>query len=93
MIAAYVWDYADGIEFLRRFWDEAVAPDPAAADLDEGRRFPLCQPETLKALVLGANLRDVTVGALEIPSRWKHIPQSKGLGSEWSFGVSRPTIC
>lgn len=25
VIAAYVWDYVDGIEFLRRFWDEAVA--------------------------------------------------------------------
>jgi len=67
MIAAYVWDYADGIEFLRRFWDEAVALDSAAADLDEGRRFPLCQPETLKTLFLGASLRHVKVDALEIP--------------------------
>jgi SAM-dependent methyltransferase len=72
MIAAYVWDYADGIEFLRRFWDEAVALDSAAADLDEGRRFLLCQPETLKTLVLGASLRDVTVVALEIPTRFQH---------------------
>ncbi|MGZ9225703.1 MAG: class I SAM-dependent methyltransferase [Anaerolineales bacterium] len=70
MIAAYVWDYADGIEFLRWFWDEAVALDSAAADLDEGRRFPLCQPDTLKALVLGEGLSDVTVGALEIPTRF-----------------------
>jgi hypothetical protein len=67
-----VWDYADGIEFLRRFWDEAVALDSAAPDLDEGRRFLLCQPETLKALVLGASLRDVTVVALEIPTRFQH---------------------
>ncbi len=71
MIAAYVWDYAEGIEFLRRFWDEAVALDSEAADLDEGRRFPLCQPETLKALVLGASLRDVTVGTLKIPTRFQ----------------------
>ena len=68
MIAAYVWDYADGIEFLRRFWDEAVELDSATADLDESRRFPLCQPETLKALFLEASLRNVTVGALEIPT-------------------------
>jgi SAM-dependent methyltransferase len=70
MIAAYVWDYADGIEFLRRFWDEAVALDSAAADLDESRRFPLCQPETLKNLFLGASLRHITVDALEIPTRF-----------------------
>jgi SAM-dependent methyltransferase len=72
MIAAYVWDYADGIEFLRHFWNEAVALDSAAADLDEGRRFPLCQPEALKALFLGASLRNVTVCALEIPTRFQH---------------------
>jgi len=71
MIAAYVWDYTDGIEFLRRFWDEAVALDSAAFDLDEGHRFPLCQPETLKALVLGAGLRYITVGALEIQTRFR----------------------
>jgi SAM-dependent methyltransferase len=70
MIAAYVWDYADGIEFLRRFWDEAVALDSVAADFDEGRRFPLCQPETLRALFLGASFRHVKVGALEIPTRF-----------------------
>jgi SAM-dependent methyltransferase len=29
-IAAYVWDYADGMEFLRCFWEEAVALDARA---------------------------------------------------------------
>jgi SAM-dependent methyltransferase len=95
MIAAYVWDYADGIEFLRRFWDEAVALDPTAADLDEGRRFPLCQPEMLKALLLGASLRHVTVDALEIPTRftdfqdfWK--PFLSGTGPAPTYVASIP---
>jgi SAM-dependent methyltransferase len=70
-IAAYVWDYAEGIQFLRRFWDEAVALDPAAIDLDEGRRFPLCRPGMLEALLLEAGLRDVTSGVLEIPTRFE----------------------
>ena len=30
-VAGYVWDYADGMELLRRFWDAAVALDPSAA--------------------------------------------------------------
>ena len=30
-VAAYVWDYADGMELLRSFWDEAAASDPRAA--------------------------------------------------------------
>src|SRR5262245_18918760 len=38
-VAAYVWDYAGGVEFLRYFWDEAVALYPDATALDEARRF------------------------------------------------------
>ena len=41
VVAAYLWDYAGRMELIRRFWDAAVALDPAAAELDEGRRFPL----------------------------------------------------
>jgi hypothetical protein len=37
------------MELIRRFWDAAAALDRAAADLDEGRRFPLCRPEPLQA--------------------------------------------
>src|SRR5262249_17450201 len=49
-VAAYVWDYADGMALMRYFWDAAAILDPAAAELDEGRRFPLCRPEPLAAL-------------------------------------------
>src|SRR5262245_56634080 len=35
-IAAYVWDYAEGMQLMRVFWDVAVALDPAAQPLDEG---------------------------------------------------------
>ena len=46
LATAYVWDYSDGMQMLRWFWDAAVHEDPAAASLDEGARFPVCQPET-----------------------------------------------
>lgn len=36
--AAYVWDYAGKMELMRYFWDTAVALNPGAAELDEGRR-------------------------------------------------------
>ena len=58
-IAAYVWDYADGMQMLRAFWDAAVDLDPAAADLDEATRFPLCRPERLHSLFDDAGLADV----------------------------------
>jgi SAM-dependent methyltransferase len=65
-VAACVWDYAAGVEFLRHFWDEAVAADPAAAPHDEGGRFPLCRPEALTSLFHEAGLGPVETGTLEI---------------------------
>jgi SAM-dependent methyltransferase len=66
IVSAYVWDYAQGMEFLRVFWDEAAAVDARAAVLDEGSRFPLCSPPALQALFGAAGLAQVETGALEI---------------------------
>jgi SAM-dependent methyltransferase len=66
--AAYLWDYADGMAMLRTFWDAATALDPAAVELDEGRRFPLCRPEPLRELWTGAGLDHVIVQAIEVPT-------------------------
>ncbi|MEV7614187.1 class I SAM-dependent methyltransferase [Streptomyces sp. NPDC089799] len=67
-VAAYVWDYAAGMEFLTAFWDAAVAADPAAAALHEGHRFPDCRPEPLRDLWAGAGLTDVAVAPVEVPT-------------------------
>ncbi len=65
LFAAYVWDYSGGMQFLRAFWDAAVALDPNAANLDEGNRFPLCSPDALRSLFTAARLKVVDVIALE----------------------------
>lgn len=49
VIAAAVWDYGDGMQMLRVFWDEAVALDPAVAARDE-RNMPLCGQGELAAV-------------------------------------------
>lgn len=67
-IAAYVWDYAGKMELLRIFWDAAAALDPRAAALDEGARFPVCQPEPLAALFASAGLREIETAAVEVPA-------------------------
>jgi len=41
VVAAAVWDYGEGMQLLRTFWDAAIALDPAAAPRDE-RHMPLC---------------------------------------------------
>jgi SAM-dependent methyltransferase len=68
MAAAYVWDYAGGMAMMRHFWDAAADLDPAAAELDEGPRFPLCRPEALRQLWVDAGLDPVTVRAIDIPT-------------------------
>jgi SAM-dependent methyltransferase len=68
LVAAYVWDYASGMELIRRFWDAAVESDPAAIGLDEGRRFLGCAPGPLHALFTGAGLTDVATGSIEVPT-------------------------
>lgn len=70
-IAAYVWDYAGRMELLRMFWDAAVALDPRAAELDEGRRFgAMTQPERLREAWLAAGLEAVEVRSIETPTRF-----------------------
>lgn len=65
-IGAYVWDYAGKMEFMRYFWEAAVALDASAVPLDEGARFPLCQPEALTALFATAGLQHIEVTAINI---------------------------
>jgi SAM-dependent methyltransferase len=67
-VAAYVWDYAEGMAFLRYFWEEAVALDPRASALDEGQRFPLCHAPALASLFSASGLAQVEARALEIPT-------------------------
>jgi len=69
-IAAYVWDYADGMEVIKCFWDAAVALDPAAAPLHEGVRFPLCTPAALRAAFEDAGLEGVATCALDLTAEF-----------------------
>ena len=69
VVGAFVWDYAGGMELMRRFWDAAVAFDAAARELDEGRRFAaVCRPDALADLFRGAGLRGVETRAVDVPT-------------------------
>ncbi len=67
-IGLYVWDYADGMQMMRHFWDVAVEQAPAGAGLDQAERFPLCQPGPLRALFERAGLVSISVRGIEIPT-------------------------
>ncbi len=70
-VAVYVWDYAEGMQLMRVFWDAAIELDPAAAELDEGRRFELCRPHALRELFEAAGLGRVEVRGLEVLTRFR----------------------
>lgn len=69
-VSACVWDYVDGMEFLRYLWDVATEQDPGAREQDEGRRFPICRAEALVPLFISAGLSDVRCEAIEIQTEF-----------------------
>lgn len=93
IVAVYVWDYAGKMEMIRHFWEAAMALDPAAHDLDEGRRFPICQPAALTDLFVQAGLQDVVVQPIEISTDFVDFadywtPFLGGQGPAPSYAVS-----
>lgn len=71
VVGAYVWDYAERMELMRWFWDAAVEIDPAAAEYDEGRRFPLCTADGLTERFAAAGFGAVETTGIEIPTRFE----------------------
>jgi SAM-dependent methyltransferase len=65
VVAAYVWDYAGEMQLMRYFWDAVAELFPEGADSDEGKQFPICNPEPLAELFRNAGLRNVETYALD----------------------------
>lgn len=94
-VAAYVWDYAEGMELIRVFWDSVVELDPTARALDEAVRFPMCQPMALQKLFTSVGLEDVRVDAIEVPTLFRDFddywtPFLGGQGPGPSYALSLP---
>lgn len=95
-VAAYVWDYAGEMQLMRHFWDAAAVLDPAAVDLDEGRRFAICRPAALQRLFTEVGLEDVAVRAIDVPTVFRDFddywsPFLGGQGPAPSYAMALPT--
>ena len=71
MVALYVWDYADKMQFMRHFWEAAAALDPATRELDEGPRFPVCNPDALRELFQKVGLKEIETRPIDIDTHFK----------------------
>jgi SAM-dependent methyltransferase len=92
-VAVYVWDYADKMQLIRYFFDAAMALDPTALDLDEGRRFPLCKPEPLAQLFRETGLHDIVVKPIDVRTDFVNFddywsPFLSGQGPAPSYAMS-----
>ena len=67
-IAAYVWDYAGGMQLMRHFWDAALELFDAATSADEATRFPVCSPDGLTELWTTSGLTEVRTTAIDVPT-------------------------
>jgi SAM-dependent methyltransferase len=93
-VASAVWDYGQGMEMLRIFWDEAVALNPAADARDE-RHMPLSRQGDLGALWREHRLRNVSEEALTIRTRfssfddyWLPFLEKQGPAGDYVAGLA-----
>jgi SAM-dependent methyltransferase len=91
VVAACVWDYADGMTMLRAFFDAALELDPDAPD--EGRTMPFASREALRDLWQASGLREVTTGQLVVSADYADfddywLPFPHGPGPSGAYAAS-----
>lgn len=67
-VAACVWDFAEGMEMLRFFWDAALSLDPDAPD--EARTLRFGRSGEIAELFASVALEDVTESTLDVASTY-----------------------
>lgn len=93
-VAASVWDYADGMTLLRRFWDAALRVDPdGAAAHDEGRVMRFCTPQELERLWREAGLADVRTSELRASASYEDFdalwePLERGVAPSGAYAAA-----
>ena len=53
-------------------WDAAIAVSPSDSKIDQAERFPICQPDPLRALFTDTGLKAVSCQSIEIPTVFKN---------------------
>jgi SAM-dependent methyltransferase len=93
-VTAAVWDYGEGMEMLRVFWDEAVALNPSVEARDE-RHMPLSRRGELSALWRASGLEQVVEQPVGIDMRFASFadywqPFLGGQGPAGAYAISLP---
>src|SRR5260370_3245754 len=95
VVAAYVWDYAGEMQFMRYFWSAARALDPGVNVLDAeltGQQVRVGKPAPLAGLFHTAGLRAVEVRAIDVSTHFRdfddfwlpHVQRSPSLAPHYT---------
>jgi ubiquinone/menaquinone biosynthesis C-methylase UbiE len=71
-VGVFLWDYAEGMQMLRYFWNAAVELDNRASEFDEGLRFPICNKGHLESIFKEVGFRHVEEKAIEVKTIFKN---------------------
>jgi len=93
LVSACVWDFADGMEMLRGFWDAALAIDPDAPD--EARTLRFGRPGEIADLFAVAGMADVVESTLHVSSSYDSFEELwrsflAGVGPAGAYCVALP---
>ena len=91
IVAACMWDFADGMEMLRHFWDAALSVDPTAPDELRALRFG--RQGEIAGLFEAAGLDDIEETMLTVHSTYADFEELwsgflAGIGPAGTFCVS-----
>lgn len=91
-VAACVWDFAEGMQMLRYFWESALTLDPDAPT--EARTLRFGAPGEIVEVFEGAGLVDVVESSLEVASSYADFDELwdgflAGIGPAGSFALAQ----
>ena len=91
VVAACMWDFAEGMEMLRHFWDAALSVDPDAPD--EARTLRFGRHGEIAALWKGEGFTDIVETTLHVNSTYQSFDEFwsgflAGIGPAGVFCVS-----
>lgn len=91
IVGACVWDFANGMEMLRAFWDAALEVDPDAPDEARTLRFGL--PGEIAELFAEAGFAEIEETTLEVRSDYRDLDElwagfESGIGPAGAFTTS-----
>ena len=92
-VAACVWDFDEGMEMLRAFWDAALALDPDAPD--EARTLRFGRPGEIAELFATVGLSDIVESTLCVTSTYTSFDELwsgflAGVGPAGAYCVALP---